>query len=832
MPNGLTPTFNEDTGTLLPDTNTGVNIATGTTEHLSAIFGFNYATASNVNNPSSSTFGAIGNRIWNDANGNGIQDVAESGISNVSVDLFNDHDLDGIYDNLVNTVTTDAAGFYIFDGITPDAYVLKVDDSTLPAVFTTTPTGDPDQDADNISAPMMVAPGDVVLLGDFGYQPISSSSISDVVFIDANADGLQDTSEPGIPGVTIQLKNNSGTIIGSTTTDSNGNYSFDGLTAGTYSITITDTRNILTTLIPVSDADGSNDLTSTVTVDGSTNNNLQNFGFAPINHQPAEGIIGNTIFIDTNNDFSISPNEGVENVIVNLFEADGTTLVSTTETNKNGTYYFGALDPVGTYVVGVDITSLPGGNVYYNSVDPDGAAPGMSLSSSDLSLNGGLDFTKDFGYTANTSYEINGTVWEDFDADGTLDGTEVARFANTTILLTDNLGSVLATTITDALGNYSFQNLPDGIYTVVVNDLQESLTGFWHSLGTDSENDPVIVTISGADQTDIDFGYYNEGSAVGNLVWDDLNTNGIQDSGETGIANVVVTLEVDYDGDNVADITVVTITDNQGFYSFGQLLLDENYEGANDPVYTISAATPASMVTTTLNTGSDNRLDASDPNGVIVTPNKGENNVAAATNPSNEPAIASFDFGFKAVVLPVELIYFSGTSTDCQVRLKWASASEVNFSHYEVERSEDGQNFKKIEKVVSIGELTSADYSFIDVKPEKDNYYRLKMIDKDESFEYSNIINLSLDCKKVDGLKIYPNPLSGEQLTVEIYKESLSAVLIITDFTGKKVKTLDLDTEYGQNTLRLDTGDLPIGTYFIYDSTNPTGRPVKFVKMK
>jgi len=194
LPSGLTPTFNEDTGTLLPDTKTGVNIINGGTEHLSAIFGFNYASAGEVNSPVGSTFGAIGNRIWNDANGDGIQNLAEIGIPNVSVDLMNDHDLDGIYDNLVNTITTDATGFYIFDDILPGAYVLKVDDATLPAVFTTTPTGDPDKDADNISEPMMVAPGDVVLLGDFGYQSISSSSISDVVFIDVNADG--ETSSP------------------------------------------------------------------------------------------------------------------------------------------------------------------------------------------------------------------------------------------------------------------------------------------------------------------------------------------------------------------------------------------------------------------------------------------------------------------------------------------------------------------------------------------------------------------------------------------------------------------------------------------------------------
>jgi len=831
LPTGLLPTFNEDSGTLLPDNETNVTISAGADEHLSAIFGYNYASAMDVNNPSGMTTGAIGNRIWNDVNGNGIQEIGEVGIPNVTITLFNDHDLDGVYDNAIGTTTTDPSGFYIFDNIVPNAYVLEVDDATLPPTFATTPTGDPDKDANNISEPMVVPPGDVVLLGDFGYQPTSGSIISDAVFVDADADGVQDTNEPGIAGVTVQLTNNAGEIIATTTTDENGHYIFGGLPAGTYSVTVTDTRNILKGLVPVSDADGNNDLVSMVTVDGTEDNILQDFGFAPTAHLPNQGIIGNTIFIDTNNDFAITAGEGAENVNVNLFAANGTTLVATTQTNSNGTYYFGALDPLATYVVAVDLPTLPGGNEYYNSVDPDGAAPGASVSTSDLAANGGLDFTKDFGYTANTPYQINGTVWEDTNTDGTLDGTETARFNNTTVVLINDEGTVLATATTNTMGYYSFQNLPDGNYVVIVSDEQESLTGFWHSLGTDSESDPVAVTINGADQTDIDFGYYNQGAAVGNRVWDDLDANGLQGSGENGIANVVVTLTVDYDGDDVADITVVTTTDAQGFYSFGQLLLDENYGGATNPVYTISAVAPASMETTTLNAGSNDRLDANDPSGVIVTPDKGATNVVAAPNPATELAIASYDFGFKASVLPVELTYFTGNAIDCQVTLKWSAASEVNFSHYEIQRSEDGRMFTKIGSIVSSGDATSANYIFEDTKANSENYYRLKMVDQDETFEFSDIINLNLDCKKSGELKIYPNPLADVQLNVELYTESLNTKLVITDLTGKVMRSFDLDTDLGQNTLRIDTGDLPSGTYFIYESTNPTARPVKFIKM-
>ena len=832
LPTGLLPTFNEDSGTLLPDNTTSVNIANGEDEHLSAIFGYNYVSSMDVNNPDGMTTGAIGNRVWNDVNGDGVQDAGEAGISNVTVTLYNDHNLDGVYDNAVGTTTTDASGFYIFDNIDPNAYVVEIDDSTLPANLATTPTGDPDKDADNISNPMIVAPGDVVLLGDFGYQPTSGSTISDVVFVDANADGIQGVDEPGIPGVTMQLTNNVGEIIATTTTDENGNYIFGGLLADTYSVKVTDTRNILNTLVPVSDADGNNNLVSTVTVNGTEDNIIQDFGFAPTAHLPAQGIIGNTIFIDANNDFAITPGEGVEKVSVNLFEANGTTLVATTQTNKNGTYYFGALYPLATYVVAVDVASLPGGNVYYNSVDPDGAAPGTSMSTSDLATKGGLDFTKDFGYTANTPYAIDGTVWEDNNADGTLDASEANRFANTTVLLTNNTGEILATTSTDAMGNYSFQNLPNGSYTVIVSDIQESLTGFWHSLGTDSESDPVTVTINGADQTDIDFGYYNQGAAVGNRVWNDTNANGLQDAGETGIANIVVTMMVDYDGDDTDDITIVTTTDAQGFYSFGQLLLDENYSGTTNPDYTVSAATPSGMEVTTLNAGSNDRLDSNDPSGTTVVPSKGEAEVSAITNPASELAIAAYDFGFKASVLPVELTSFTGSATDCKVMLKWSAASEINFSHYEIQRSEDGRSFTKIGKIISSGETTAVDYIFMDTKANDENYYRLKMVDLDETFEYSDIINLDIDCKKSHAIKVYPNPLTDAQLTVELYSESLNTTLVIRDITGRIIQSYLLDTDFGQNTLQVNTGDLPNGTYFIYDSTNPTVKPVKFIKIK
>ena len=85
---------------------------------------------------------------------------------------------------------------------------------------------------------------------------------------------------------------------------------------------------------------------------------------------------------------------------------------------------------------------------------------------------------------------------------------------------------MLIRSTTDANGDYSFTGLPYGTYTVDVTDEDNVLDGTWHSLGTDSETDPVSVTVS-ATPVNADFGYYSELAALGDYVWEDLNADGI-----------------------------------------------------------------------------------------------------------------------------------------------------------------------------------------------------------------------------------------------------------------------------------------------------------------
>jgi len=271
-------------------------------------------------------------------------------------------------------------------------------------------------------------------------------------------------------------------------------------------------------------------------------------------------------------------------------------VVGRTVTDENGNYYFGNL-PAGTYTVKVDTTTLPGGGGgLTNTVDPDG---GTANQSTVVLAAGGVNLLQDFGYRPSGGQPVNsvsGTIWNDSDADGTLEGGEPVRYPNVTVALyadTNNNGildsadDLVGTTTTDGSGNYAFTNLPNGAYLVDVTDTANVLNGQWKSIGptpgsdNNSQSDPYPVTLSGgANNTTADFGYYIQPSALGNRVWYDTDGDGIQDGGEGGLI-VEVTLKITYPNGTVVNLK--TKTDSLGEYRFDNLLLDENFDGNGTP---------------------------------------------------------------------------------------------------------------------------------------------------------------------------------------------------------------------------------------------------------
>ena len=364
-------------------------------ENLTADFGYNYNPATDVNNGTGNA--ALGDRVWIDANGNGAQDPNEAGIAGVTVQIFTPG-ADGLFgtpDDVAGPIdTTDANGNYLFDGLTPGAYVVKV---TPPAGYTQ--TGDPDSFGlpcpvcDNqTTTPVILAPGDVFLNADFGYQPPAgqNNSIGDTIWFDANANGVgpngnggspgNDNTEYGIPGVTVALiqdTNGDGTwnagepIVATDTTDADGNYLFPGLPDGNYLVWVDDANNVLDGQTPTYDADGGSppagsgaplgiDPTTVLglsasaldptSANGSPVDDLaQDFGYTAPGQLPTTGLIGDTIFFDADpgDGDAYNPAAGdtpIEGVVVELRDS-ANNLITTATTDENGNYYFGGLDP-------------------------------------------------------------------------------------------------------------------------------------------------------------------------------------------------------------------------------------------------------------------------------------------------------------------------------------------------------------------------------------------------------------------------------------------------------------------------------------------------------
>lgn len=184
-------------------------------------------------------------------------------------------------------------------------------------------------------------------------------------------------------------------------------------------------------------------------------------------------------------------------------------------------------------------------------------------------------------------------------------------------------------------------------------------------------------------------------------------------------------------------------------------------------------------------------------------------------------------------VLPVELTFFRGKSTDCNINLFWQTASEQNFNHFEVERSLDGKQFESIAKVAGAGNsLELLNYSLEDKDSDfGTNYYRLKAVDLDETYEYSEVITVQNICKDgEEGIQVFPNPVGATQkLNILLYSNESDLYFTITSSKGDDVLfQKNASLERGWSTLDIDVSSLPAGSYLL--KTND-GQVAQFLKI-
>lgn len=163
------------------------------------------------------------------------------------------------------------------------------------------------------------------------------------------------------------------------------------------------------------------------------------------------------------------------------------------------------------------------------------------------------------------------------------------------------------------------------------------------------------------------------------------------------------------------------------------------------------------------------------------------------------------------VPLPVELLNFTVQEAAETAVLKWESAQEINFKQYDIERSTDGKSFSTLAWVAGAGNtIERQQYSYHDKSIESGEfyYYRLKMVDLDESYDYSPIVALATKGSKQEHFHLSPNPvqdwvgfdlhlMDGEEVRVEIHEMS-----------GKLVHTSYQTLEEGNNRVELETPTL------------------------
>ena len=477
---------------------------------------------------------ALGDRIWDDLNGDGVADAGEPGLNGITVTVTGPGlPVAGI------EVDTAGDGDYSLTGLIPGTYTVTVDVADLPTTAYSATTGGDVQT-------VVLSSGETDNTIDFGYA--ATASIGDFVFEDLNGNGSFDAGEPGFNGITVTIYDGFAT---STQDTVNGVYDFTGLAPGTYTIAV-DISDL-----PAGVVNTLGGTSRSVTVVSADDIDTADFGyFLP-------GSIGDLVYIDANGNGTFNVGEtGVDNVEVTLSGASlGSPIVTTT---VDGAYSFPNLAP-GTYTVALTngipagATSTTGGNDQIQTIQSNEDVDDV-----------------DFGLAQNVT--VGDRVWHDLNNDGTQDAGELG-LAGVTIELRDVSNVVLDTATSIASGFYEFSDVAPGQYTVVVTSTPVAYTA-------STPESAAITVVSGTGIDTVDFGYATF-AAIGDLVWEDLNGDGIFDSGtEPGIDGLTVTLTGASLGSPIA-----VITSGGGAYGFSNL----------DPgTYTVTVTPPTGGMATTV----------------------------------------------------------------------------------------------------------------------------------------------------------------------------------------------------------------------------------------
>jgi serine-aspartate repeat-containing protein C/D/E len=418
---------------------------------------------------------SLSGTVYVDNNLNLIQEIAENGIPNVTLELFRLQN--GNYVTTGHTTTTNLLGQYEFGislGLQPGTYqVREVQPNGYVSVGAVSGLLNGNELGKTVSGNKNVLTGISFPLGDshgtrLDFAEAQPVQIRGFVYSDLDDDGVRDNGENGIGGIEVQIvsiETTSGTINQTIRTNSDGSYRFEGLPPGRY--------QVIQREQPVGYLDGKdtpgtihgqtrgrstvNDQITDIELRGAEQGVEYNFG------EILPASVSGHVYHDANDDGIFQSTEtGISNVIIRLEGSNG---VSEIRTDSLGRYRFDGLTP-GAYRItevtptgyldGKDRVGTISGSVV-GVIDGNDAIRSIVLNAG----NSGVDYN--FGELLPSS--LSGHVYEDADGDCIRDPQE-DPIANVLIELLNENGVVIETTRTDSEGRYQFDNLRPGTYAI------------------------------------------------------------------------------------------------------------------------------------------------------------------------------------------------------------------------------------------------------------------------------------------------------------------------------------------------------------------------------
>ncbi len=411
---------------------------------------------------------------------------------------------------------------------------------------------------------------------------------------------------------------------------------------------------------------------------------------------------------------------------------------------------------------------------------------------------------------------IRGMVWEDRNGNGVRDEAAGAGLPNIPVGLVDALtGNTVVITSTNSEGRYQINDITPGEYylQITTSDWLFAARNATQQSDLDSDFDPdrgitaVFPLKSREEKKEIDAGLYLP-ITLGDLVWHDLNRDGIQNPDEKGLDQVGVVLYDDQD-----QLLTSGNTDANGIFRFDRLppgkykvKIDPANFTDQKPLWGMMPTTNAvdySLSTTDLESG-DNDFDL------------------------------DFGFAYNDIAPPLPTITLEITVQNQDVLLRWFTFNEQNIAHFEIERSTDGMQFNKIAQVAAKGAGNSGrtEYTYVDENvASKNYYYRVKQVGTNSSSNLSQMVEVDLrptEESQKQKIRSFPNPFR-DRIVLDLHDRKITSAFIeIYDQWGHRVLERRFDAPL--NEIYLDVAHLRPGTYFLKMQSNRKNALLKISK--